>query len=188
MIFFAGIAANGQRQLHPGATLELVKNQRVSQPVGNVGINSLDGTVNATLFPGGDIGAQLNGAIAAVSANCGKVVLPPGSYRLTTQVMKPRCVWIDGNNAKIFSAIANPNIPAIVVGSLDVEAHPYSIGGIRDLQLVGPGINASTIGIYLGGPVAPVVAPAGNEDFLDDFENVAVSGFGSGYEKGLWCK
>jgi hypothetical protein len=157
----------------------------IVQPTGGTGEeNSANGVVNASLFPGSDIGAKLNNAITAVGARCGVVMLPSGSYDLDTQVLKPRCVWIDGNNAQIKSRISDRSTPAIVTGSLDADAHPYAIGGIRNLRLVGPGTQTGTIGIYLGGSVGSVKAPAGSEDYLDDFENVAVSGFGSGYQKG----
>jgi hypothetical protein len=140
--------------------------------------------VNVLGFPGADVGMQLNNAIDSVRSNCGSVMLPSGSYRLRTQVLKPRCVWIEGNNAQITSEITDKNTPAIVTGSLDADSHPYATGGIRNLRLVGPGIDSGTAGIYLGGPIGSIVAPKGTEDYLDNFENVAVSGFGSGYEKG----
>jgi hypothetical protein len=167
------------------AGLAPTEKQNVIQPSGTTReANTLNGVVNASTFPGADIGTQLNNAIAAVSEICGTVMLPPGSYKLTEQVLKPRCVWIEGNNAQINSTIDDPNIPAIVTGSVEAETHPYAIGGIRNLRLVGPGFKMGTVGIYLGGPVGSSVAPVGNEDYLDDFENVAVRGFGSGYQKG----
>jgi hypothetical protein len=165
----------------PSSTKE---NGAIQPPGQTLGVNSLKGVVNVLSFPGDDVGMQLNNAIAVASASCGTVMLPPGSYRLTTQVLKPRCVWIEGNNAEISSGITDKNTPAIVAGSVDADSHPYATGGIRNLRLVGPGNNTGTIGIYLGGPVGSVVAPKGTEDYLDDFENVAVSGFGSGYQKG----
>jgi hypothetical protein len=143
-----------------------------------------NGAVNALAFPGSDVGMKLNNAIDSVRSSCGSVALPSGSYRLRTQVLKPRCVWIEGNNAQITSEISNGNTPAIVTGSLDADSHPYATGGIRNLRLAGPGIDSGTVGIYLGGSVGSIVAPKDAEDYLDNFENVAVSGFGSGYEKG----
>ncbi len=84
-----------------------------------------NGAVNVLAFPGSDIGVKLNNAIDTVRSSCGSVALPSGSYRLRTQVLKPRCVWIEGNNAQITSEITDRNTPAIVTGSLD-EIHIHT--------------------------------------------------------------
>jgi hypothetical protein len=71
--------------------------QTVTQPtVGNqqttLAVNSLNGTLNASLFPGDDIGAKVNSAIEACSVSgvphC-TIFIPAGTYTQTNTIVMP---------------------------------------------------------------------------------------------------
>lgn len=66
-------------------------NQAIIQPSGTgFTVNSLNGALNPTLFPGADLGAQINAAFVTCTLNC-VVFIPPGTYSYTTtiQMTKP---------------------------------------------------------------------------------------------------
>jgi hypothetical protein len=61
--------------------------------------NSTNGELNASLYPGTDIGAKVMAAIADLPGRCGTVMIPAGSYTQTTTITKPACVGIRGQGA-----------------------------------------------------------------------------------------
>jgi hypothetical protein len=90
--------------LPSGASNAVVTNPTATQEIGNqplvldgpisgvsAAFKSTNGLVNATLFPGGDFGAQVNAAMASCSdiLPC-HVVIPPGVYSYATPVLLPR--------------------------------------------------------------------------------------------------
>jgi len=126
----------------------------------------INGILYATQFPGAELGVQVMGAIAALHGNCGSVVVPVGSYKLNTKIVKPRCVMLDFQNSIVSSTITDG--PSITTGSfLDSSSGQYTWGGIRNLKLVGPGYDRApkSIGIWFGGDTTGAVAPKGHNDF-----------------------
>lgn len=156
--------------------------QTVAQPAGTtLSISSLNGVLNASLFSGADIGQKINNAIAAL-AGCGTIQLSTGSYSLSTQIIKPRCVMIDGQNA-VLTATASTK-PMIIAGDSGSINAITVAGGIKNLQLIGAGASSSSLGIWLGGDTANVAAPSTYIDSLEKFENVTISGFATAYAIG----
>jgi hypothetical protein len=121
---------------------------------------SFNGVMNASLFPGGDIGAQVNAAIAALTDKCGEVIIPSGSYAQNTTIIKPRCVKLHGQSA--FGTTLNWTPESGVAMVLEDTTGPnnYPEGDVADLTLKGPSHPGKTIGIYFGGdPTGSTVAP-----------------------------
>lgn len=106
---------------------------------------------------------------AALNSGVLVVIFPPGTYKITTGLVVPANVWIEGNGATIVSTMTGASKAINFVNG----------GGARNLKLTGPGgttYGASNNGIDCSGtnnsPGAPtyVTAPT--------LENVEVSGFG----------
>ncbi|MCU1320634.1 MAG: hypothetical protein JWM43_283 [Acidobacteriaceae bacterium] len=151
----------------------------VQSPSGPQGTKVLNNVLWADQFPGADIGAKVMAAIAQRGSSCGLIEIAPGDYNQSTQIVQPRCITIDGNNAHITWTGTDPNVPAWVNGSVaDID---YTQGGIRNLQLIG---NANATGMYFGSKVGSYVVPTGISDYLETFENVSVKFFKDNYVKG----
>jgi len=146
----------------------------------------INGILYATQFPGAELGVQVMGAIAALHGNCGSVVVPVGSYKLNTKIVKPRCVMLDFQNSIVSSTITDG--PSITTGSfLDSSSGQYTWGGIRNLKLVGPGYDRApkSIGIWFGGDTTGAVAPKGHNDFGSSYTNLNIRGFNYAMAKGI---
>src|SRR5258706_3990392 len=69
-----------------GVNLTPTATQTVTQPSGTtLAVSSLNGALNATTFPGADIGAKINAAFASCSSTC-LVEVPPGTYTYSTTI------------------------------------------------------------------------------------------------------
>ena len=65
------------------------RSQKVMQPGGTgLSVNALNSVLNAALYPGADIGAQANAAIAACGNTC-EVDIPAGTYSFATTIGLP---------------------------------------------------------------------------------------------------
>jgi hypothetical protein len=142
----------------------------------------------ADQFPGSDIGAKVNACIAQFSPTSpGLCVLSAGkTYALTTTIVKPQWVTIDGNNAVItVSSLSKPAIITATTTSLSPTfPGTYSRRGVRNLTLIGNGPSSTPYGIWLGGDPAGVVISSAATDFFEVFDNVHVQNFGTQYEFG----
>lgn len=111
---------------------------------------SPDGAINAAIYPGSDMGEQINNAIASVG--CGEVFVPKGIYTVTTTIKKPRCIKLRGQSA--YGTILNWTSVSgteIVISDHSGELE-YSEGEISDLTIQGPGRGKSSgTGLYIGG-------------------------------------
>lgn len=149
---------------------------------------AVNGVTYANLLPGGDIGAQLNNCIALypTATTPGICMIAPGSYTLTTTVIKPQWVTINGNNAVIsINTLATPGIICATTQTLyPTLPGTYSRRGISNLTLIGSGPTATPYGIWIGGDPANTVIVSTAEDFLEVFDNVHVQNFGAGYTLG----
>lgn len=160
--------------------------QTVRQPTATtLMVNSLNSSLNPILFPGSDIGAQINSAISALPQSafgepCGTIVVPAGYYAFSTSIVKPQCVFIEGNGANLhFTATSGA---ALVVASPYSNSDPYSSGGVSHLSL--SGVGGSSIGVYMGGDPAGSISRsdyyAADQSFVDD----QIFGFGTGVQMG----
>jgi hypothetical protein len=149
--------------------------------------DSAVGIVHVRPLAGTDIGAQLNTCIATFSpTNPGICDITTGTYALTTQVIKPQWVTIEGNNAVItVSSLSGPPIICASTTTL-LPTYPgsYSRRGIRNLTLMGSGPASTPYGIWLGGDPAGKIISSSATDFLEQFDNVQVQDFGSQYTMG----
>lgn len=162
---------------------------------GGVDSRELEQKLYADQFPGADIGAKVNAAIAALPGGCGTVVIPVGTYNYATTIVKPRCVILAGQGSgrggggyggstggTVLNWTVTTGVGVAVgdgLGSLE-----YPRGGIRDLTLNGPGVASASIGLWLGGDPAGTVLPS--TDFADsqDIRGIRIAGFGTGIEWG----
>jgi hypothetical protein len=166
-------AANGQHAVKPSKTLAALKM-----------VNFPKAVFNATLFPGADIGAEVNAAVAALPNGCGEVTIPEGSYNQTTTITLPRCVVLSGASALGTSLNWTPTSgTAILVADL-MGTSLYPTGEVNNLSLNGSGNTNPTIAIFLGGgSTNPVSSPGAFGDNFS-FRNVKVSSFGIGAQWG----
>jgi hypothetical protein len=132
----ASSTANWSIVVLPGSVLANPSlTQTISQPSGTTfSVNSVNNVLEASQFAGVDIGAKINAAIANRGTSCGTISIAPGSYSFSTQIVKPRCIMIEGNNAVLTWNGSNPNMPAIVTGT--AGGGEYTSGGIRNLKLL----------------------------------------------------
>jgi hypothetical protein len=147
----------------------LIQNGAVNTQIAN-------SAVNAAMYPGEDMGTQINNAIAAVG--CGEVLVPKGTYTVKTTIHKPRCITLRGQSA--FGTVLDWT-SASGVGILiadDGGDNQYSEGEISDLTILGSGRDTSTgTGIYIGGD--PKTDPHGWGDH-QNLNRVRVYGWGTG--------
>src|SRR5271168_1593670 len=152
----------------PAGTV-LIQNGAVNTQIAN-------SAVNAAMYPGEDMGAQINNAIAAVG--CGEVLVPKGTYAVKTTIHKPRCVNLRGQSAygTILNWTATSGTGILIVD--DGGDNHYSEGEISDLTIQGPGRDKSKgTGIYIGGD--PKSDPHGWADH-QNLNRVRVYGWGTG--------
>lgn len=148
---------------------------------GAVTAKSLNSSLNAALFTGGDIGAKINAAITSLAGTCGRIIVPTAIYSLTTQIVKPKCVDLDLMGSTLnFGTSA---LPAIVVGDAGVTT-AFTFGALRNGIINGNGAANSPLGIWIGGDSGGTNAPANYSDFLDSFVNLTVQNFGAAYKVG----
>ena len=125
-------------------------------------------TLNATQYPGQDIGMQVNAAIQALPAmpvaypsdtpqHCGTVEIPARRYQQTTTILKPNCVILEGNGAQL---IYRGSHAAVIEAGLAMKNQTFanSAGGIHNLWLngganltAGPTRASGYAGLVLGG-------------------------------------
>jgi hypothetical protein len=131
-------------------------NQTLNQPAGTTyTISSLNTALNPTTFPGSDIGAKINNAVAALPGGCGEIDVPSGTFSFSTTIILPRCVQLRGKST--WSTVLSWTLSAgtaIVVGDTTTP-NAYVTGTISQLTILGPG-STSAIGIYLGGDPNPL--------------------------------
>ena len=143
---------------------------------GAVNTQIANSTVNAAMYPGPDMGAQINNAIAAVG--CGEVLVPKGTYTVSTTIRKPRCVILRGQSAygTVLDWKATTGTGILIAD--DGADNYYSEGEVSDLTIQGPGRNTSKgTAIYIGGD--PKSDPHGWGDH-QNLNRVRIYGWGTG--------
>jgi hypothetical protein len=147
---------------------------------GAVNTQIANSAVNAAMYPGPDMGTQINNAIAAVG--CGEVLVPKGTYTVKTTIHKPRCVNLRGQSA--YGTVLDwksTSGTGIVIADDGGDNH-YSEGEITDLTILSSGRDTSTgTAIYIGGD--PKTDPHGWGD-NQNLNRVRIYGWGTGIEWG----
>jgi hypothetical protein len=128
LFLFASLSLHAQTPPVVRAPSEnpLIQNGAVNSQIAN-------STVNAAMYPGSDMGVQINNAIAAVG--CGEVLVPRGTYTVKTTIHKPRCVNLRGQSA--YGTILNwPSTTGTGIVIADDGADTqYSEGEISDITI-----------------------------------------------------
>jgi hypothetical protein len=174
LILFVGGTAYGQ-------TTPASLNNCVINNVAHVG----SGAPFTTCWGGGDVGSQINAAIASIQGyadRTGKVVIQTGTYALTTPIAKPYWVMLDGQFAVLRSRISQGC--SIIDGSpIPANANfawTWTAGGIKDITItpdVPSSPSAAPYGICSGGDPSGVLTPRANKGILETYINVHVQGF-----------
>jgi len=148
-------------------------------------ITNANGVLNATDFPGADIGAQVNNAIAALPAEGGTVLIPASAtnYNFTTTIVIPRLVKVCGQSA--FGTILNYTGTtgwAVIASDASAAGAYAPEGGLEDLTLRGQSASNLTGAIYIGGSDG-VVAGSGT---VNTSGTSVTSESGTGFSTGTW--
>jgi hypothetical protein len=195
LLLLSGIAygqRNNPDQINGTAVVQSpAAGQNINMPVGTTfSVNSLNGVLNASLFPGSDLGAKVQAAITLLGSSCGTVMIPSGTYTWTThKVILNPCQRLEGNSSLVNTSTGTD--PAIVIAGVPnfmVDPHVYDQGGISNLTLSGPGPGTSqtgSMGIMIGGDPAGIITPTNFVAFTMALHNVHVRSYGCGLNFGL---
>jgi hypothetical protein len=114
-----------------------------------------EGIVYASDFIGSDMGAQINAAYAALTANGGKIIVPTGTFTFSTPIVfgtanKPAILEGAGYGTQLTFTPTSGTCITMNYGPGVVTNHPRG-AGLRDLVIIGPGATSTGIGLLLGG-------------------------------------
>jgi hypothetical protein len=183
-------AQSGAVLLNPSGT------QTVNQPPGSspqttLNVNSLNGVLNATLFSGTDLGGQIQNAYSACPTTGCVIVIPPGSYTASTNVVigtvgKPAIIQCSGTSTTI---TWTPTSTTAALPMFQFAANGAGNGqgwgqGIRDCNLSGPQTTTSKA-IEFGVNGSNNTTSTAQGSYVD---NVQINGFGKqiDYESQAW--
>jgi hypothetical protein len=135
------------------------------------GVN-VNGVVNPLTYPGADIGAQINAAIAANAATGGEILIPPGVYTFGTGIQCPigpgRQPFIIRGAGRAWADSAHAGGATILVytGNGDAinqvytnTAYQNSTGCVlRDFTLDGASAGTAAVGFRFGGTAYTAVS------------------------------
>jgi hypothetical protein len=146
---------------------------RWAASLGTTDVMSLNGVLNATDFPGADIGAQVNAAIAVINAHettyGGSIYIPAGAYPQTTTIYLPPWITLRGAGAAAtvitFAPPGNAGWAIVVAGNNTLFNNFGYQGAVEDMTFVGPGYGKpATGGIYFGGSDGGTYSPTTAND------------------------
>lgn len=121
-------------------------------------------------FPGADIGAKINAALAGCPAAGCRIELPAGGYSFSTSIVINKPVWIVGAGAVATRLRYTGAGDAVVVEA--GGALPFLAGGLRGLGLVGTA--AARAGVHQVDTVG------------FSYQDIAVGGFAGADGAGIW--
>jgi hypothetical protein len=114
---------------------------------------SANGELNATMYPGTDIGEQVNAAIADLPRTGGTVFIPASAtpYVFTHTIFLPRVDKLRGLSAygTVLKYTATSGWAVVMADGTGPSIYPA--GALEDLSLVGPAGENTAGGIYIGG-------------------------------------
>jgi hypothetical protein len=131
--------------------LNMVASSTATSSIANLG-----GVLDATMFSGADIGAQINAAYAALPAKGGRIKVPRGSYSFSTAISfstadKP--VWLecepDGATSLTYTGSATST--TYNVGAEGITSNTHYAGGISGCEFNGPDNAAQNAFLEIGG-------------------------------------
>jgi len=133
--------------------------QTIAQPAGTVfGVNRFENVRYADHFSGVDIGAKINSAYAdCPSAGC-RIKVPAGQYSMATSIQcstlsKPCLIEGDPGGAVTLTYTGSGAAVTLDWGYTTPSGSGtnfFTAGGVRDVNLSGPGHTSLTVGILFG--------------------------------------
>lgn len=136
-----------------------------------------DGTTNDT--------TAIQNAINAASTS-GKVVIPAGTYKITSMLTIPRNLVVEGAGADntILSYTTNTGVAILHADNGSPITYYPRRGKLSNLRISGPGAATVTVGIWQGGDPANTISPTTHQGHRMDYERIEVRGFGRGFVQG----
>lgn len=123
----------------------LITTNSATSSIGNFG-----GILDASTFPGSDIGAKINAAYAALPATGGNITVPSGTFSFSTPI-------VFGTNNKFFHLMGQGQGTVLnytgtaTSTTINVNTSVSGNYGISNIKLVGPSSAGTTVGIQMGG-------------------------------------
>ena len=152
-----------------------------------LGANSLNGVLNATLFSGSDLGAQIDSAYSACASTGCTILIPPGAYLVSTPVViatigKPAIIQCSGTSTTITWMPATGTLFQFAANGAN---NGQGWGqGVRDCNL-SSSQNAGSTAVEFGVTATDTTKRTAQGSYL---ENVQINGFGKqvDYESQAW--
>jgi len=115
----------------------------------------------------------------------GDIVVPAGNYKIAGTIVKNRAQNLIGAGSKATVLHCQSTVaPCVVVADTTGGPGNYSDSRIQDLTIQGPGINTTSIGVFLGGDPAGVFSASNAFGDFASFVNTRITGFGHGIQWG----
>ena len=137
----------------------------------------------ASVWGGGDIGAQINAAYATLPSGGGHIHVTAGTYRYATPIAivgnaKPVTLDCDAGGSGR-QTITGPTVLYYTPTTGTAVTIAQSLGAqLNGCTLAGPGVSTSTVGLLVGGPTHA------NSAILGSFTANNISNFGVGLQFG----
>lgn len=114
----------------------------------------------------------------------GDMLVPDGEYKISGTIVKNRNQSLIGMGSKASLLKCESLTSPCIVAADTAGINNYAVSSIENLGLEGPGINNTSVGIYLGGDPSGKVSPT--KSFADSVNlvGVRVTGFNHGVEWG----
>jgi hypothetical protein len=131
--------------------------------------------------------ADSTGAFAACfkAVPNGDIAVPAGQYRIAGTIVKSRNQNLIGAGSKAsILQCQSTTAPCLVVADTTGGANNYADSRVQDLTLEGPGMNNSSIGVFLGGDPTGQFSPSNAFADSASFVSVRILGFNHGIQWG----
>ena len=145
--------------------------------------------LSQTVLPAGngDLGAQVNAAMAALPASGGKVTIHPQAggqcYTFTVPIVMTKAVVLEGEGPATCLQFTGSGAAISIYGNMPsfLPVNAVTDGfGLRDLTLLGSGPNAGQTGLALGAPSSNLAG------FYASGLTVGSFGLGLQFNQGVW--
>src|SRR5271156_3326102 len=147
--------------------------------------SSANGDVNPLNFSGSDLGAQINNAYASCASGSGtgcRIVVPPGSYTVSTPVV----IATKGKNASIECSGTSTTLTWTLASGTMFQFAANGAGsgngwgeGIKSCNLVNATRRTAAVAVQFGVSASDTTGRTAQGAYLD---NVQITGFGTQYD------
>jgi len=115
----------------------------------------------------------------------GDIWVPAGTYKIAGTIVKSRNQNLIGVGSKASMLLCqSTTAPCLVVADTAGGVNNYADSRVQDLTIQGPGINNTSIGVFLGGDPAGRISSSNAFADSASFVNVRILGFNLGIEWG----